>query len=204
MAKKEPKIFYQLARIVFAPIFKLIYKPKLINKEAIPKKGPVIICGNHTHKFDPFLITSSTRRTAHFMAKHHYHMGRLRLIFKMLGTIPVNREIKDTDATDRALNELKRGGVIALFPEGTRNKTEEFLLPFKLGAVSMASKTGATIVPFGISGKFEKGKDNNLMIRFGKAFKVGDMSLEKANEKLRKEVGDLMRQNLKEIDEKNK
>ena len=192
MAKKERKLIYQGARIIFSPFFKIIYRPKIINAKLIPKKGPIIICGNHTHKFDPFLITSSTRRTAHFMAKHEYHQGKLKHIFKAVGTIPVNRSIKDIDASSRALEVLKQGGVIALFPEGTRNKTEQFLLEFKLGAVSMASKTGATIVPFGISGKFEKNKDNNLMIRYGKPFKVGKMSLPEANKKLREEVGRLM------------
>lgn len=201
--KKEIKIGFQLARFFLTPVFKLMYKPKLINKKKIPKKGTIIICANHTHKFDPFLIVSSSSRTVHFMAKNEYHVGRLRAIFKFVGTIPVDRTKKDEDATERALNVLKDGGAIALFPEGTRNKTEEFLLPFKFGAVSMAKKTGATIVPAGISGKFEKSKDNNLMIRFGTPFQIGKMSLEEANEHLRKEIGDLMLENLKDIDENN-
>lgn len=204
MKTREIKTGFQLARLFFGPIFKLQYKPKLINKNLIPKKGPIIICGNHTHKFDPFLIVASGARTIHFMAKKEYHVGRLRHIFKFVGTIPVDRSIKDEDASQRAVEVLKRGGAIALFPEGTRNKTEAFLLPFKFGAVSMAKKTGATIVPFGISGKFEKSKDNNLMIRFGEPFEVGDMDLKEANEKLFKVVGDLMRENLKEIENENK
>ena len=204
MNKREIKIGFQLGRIFFGPLFKLIYKPKLINKKVLPKKGAIIITANHTHKFDPFLIVASGRRTIHFMAKKEYHVGRLRHIFKFVGTIPVDREIKDTEASERALEVLRRGGAIALFPEGTRNKTEEFLLPFKFGAVSMAKKTGATIVPCGISGKFEKTKDNNLMIRFGEPFKVGDMSLDEANNKLRDSIGDIMRENIKEIENENK
>ncbi len=203
MSKREIKIGFQLARIFFGPVFRLQYKPKLINKNLIPKKGPIIICGNHTHKFDPFLIASSSKRTVHFMAKKEYHVGKLRHIFKFVGTIPVDRSVKDEEASERAIEVLKRGGAIALFPEGTRNKTKEFLLPFKFGAVSMAKKTGATIVPFGISGKFEKNSNNNLRIRFGKPFKVGDMSLEEANKLLYQTVGDLMKENLKEIENEN-
>ena len=85
-----------------------------------------------------------------------------------------------------------------MFPEGTRNKTKEFLLPFKFGAVKMAQETGATIVPFGIAGDYIKGGKGNLTVTFGKPFKIGkDDDLEKANEKLRNEVGKLMKQGKK-------
>jgi len=79
------------------------------------------------------------------MAKKEYFDSKFSFIFKLAGCIPVNRQIKDTAATEAALSILKKGGAIGIFPEGTRNKTDEFLLPFKFGAVSMASKTNATI-----------------------------------------------------------
>ena len=101
-------------------------------------------------------------------------------------------------ACSAAVEVLKNGGAIGLFPEGTRNRTNEILLPFKFGTVKMAQETGATIVPFGISGEYVKGKNNNLTIRFGKPFKVGkNDSLEQANEKLRNEVGKLIKQEKK-------
>ena len=83
-----------------------------------------------------------------------------------------------------------------MFPEGTRNKTnDKLLLDFKFGTVSMASKTDATIVPYAVTGDY-KFRSKNLMIRFGKPFKVGKMSLEEANEKLYKEIESLMKENL--------
>ena len=96
-------------------------------------------------------------------------------------------------ACSAAIEVLKNGGAIGLFPEGTRNKTKEFLLPFKFGAVSMAQKTNATLVPFGIAGDYIKG-GKNLVITFGEPFKVAkEESLEEANEKLRNEVGNLIK-----------
>ena len=100
--------------------------------------------------------------------------------------------IHDKEATKQALDILKSGGAIGLFPEGTRNKTKDkLLLPFKFGAVSMASKTNATIVPFGITGDY-KFRSKNLTIKYGKPFKVENMTLEEANNKLFEEVKNLI------------
>ena len=93
---------------------------------------------------------------------------------------------------------LRNDGAIGLFPEGTRNKTKDvFLLPFKFGTVSMAKKTDATIVPFGLTGDY-KFRSKNLTIRYGEPFKVGDMDLETANNKLYEEIKSLMEKNLEE------
>ena len=129
------------------------------------------------------------------MAKKEYFDSKFKFFFQITGCIPVDRKTKDNNATELALEVLKNNGAIGLFPEGTRNKTEEFLLPFKFGAVSMAKKTNATIVPFGISGEYKKGK--KLIVRFGQPFKVEDMSLEDANNKLYQEIKTLMQENLK-------
>jgi 1-acyl-sn-glycerol-3-phosphate acyltransferase len=131
------------------------------------------------------------------MAKKEYFDGKLAWFFKMAGCISVNRSIKDETAKKQALNVLEENGAIGLFPEGTRNKTKDFLLPFKFGAVSMAQKTNATIVPFGLTGDY-KFRSKNLTVRFGKPFKVGDMTLEEANKKLYNEIGKLMKENLKQ------
>ena len=153
--------------------------------------------GNHKHVMDQCLAIIATKRPIHYMAKKEYFDGKNAWFFKFVGCIPVNRSIKDTNASSQALSILNENRAVGLFPEGTRNKTKEFLLPFKFGAVSMAQKTNATIVPFGITGDYTR-DNKNLTIRFGTPFKVGDMTLEEANEHLRNEVGNLMKENLKE------
>ena len=186
---------YRLFKPGLGLIFKLYYRPIIINKEAIPKDGPIIICGNHMHVYDQCPVIISTKRVIHYMAKKEYFDSKFKWFFEITGCIPVNRDIKDNNATSLALQVLKESGAIGIFPEGTRNKTKEFLLPFKFGAVSMAKKTNATIVPFGISGKYKRGE--KLIIRFGEPFKVGDMDLETANDKLYHIVENLMKENLK-------
>lgn len=197
MKKNKGSLGYRLLKPILGPIFRLYYHPKVIGKEAIPKEGPILIVGNHKHLYDQCLAIISTKRMIHYMAKKEYFDGKMKWFFKMVGCIPVDRSKKDDAATQSALEVLKDGGAIGLFPEGTRNKTDAFLLPFKFGAVSMAAKTGATIVPFGITGDY-KFRSKNLCMRFGKTFQVGEMDLETANKKLYEEVKRLMEENLKE------
>ena len=193
MSKKFKGEFgYKLLTPLMRVLFNLYYHPKIINKEVIPKDGPILIVGNHKHVYDQCLTIMATKRVIHYMAKKEYFEGRLAWFFKFVGCIPVNRQIKDTAATKQALEILKNDGAIGLFPEGTRNKTKDiFLLPFKFGTVSMAKKTNATIIPFGLTGDY-KFRSKNLVVRYGTPFKVGNMSLEEANDKLYHEVEKLM------------
>lgn len=200
MGKKRFKgeIGYSLLTPIMRVLFRFYYNPKIINKEVIPKEGPILIVGNHKHIYDQCLTIMATKRVIHYMAKKEYFDGKMAWFFKLVGCIPVDRSIKDHNATDKALKVLNSGGAIGLFPEGTRNKTKDvFLLPFKFGTVSMARKTNATIIPFGLTGDY-KFRSKNLTIRYGTPFKVGEMDLEDANKKLYEEVERLMRENLEE------
>lgn len=191
-------ILYRISRFILGPIFKLYYNPKIIGKENLKCDGPIIIAGNHKHLYDQCLTIISTKRGINYMAKKEYFDNKkVAWFFKGVGCISVDRSQKDDKAVNSALNILRNSGAIGIFPEGTRNKTNEFLLPFKYGCVSMAKKTDAYIIPFGITGEY-KFRSKNLKIRFGKPFKVGNMDLVSANDKLKREVEKLMKTNLSE------
>lgn len=194
--KKEKVLGYRIARTLLGPLYRILYHPKVIGAEKIPKDGAILLCGNHRHVFDQLPVLISTKRTVHYLAKKEYFDGKTAWFFKLVGCIPVDRTIHDENAKGRALNVLKDGGAIGIFPEGTRNKTigtkdEVLLLPFKFGAVSMAKKTDATIVPFGLMGDHTI-KNKNLTLIFGEPFKVGDMDLEEANKKLESIIRELV------------
>ena len=192
MNKKVP-FLYHFGKFILGPIFKFYYNPKIIGKENIPKEGSIIIAGNHKHLYDQCLTIIATKRGIHYMAKKEYFDDKkVAWFFKGTGCISVDRQNKDENAKNMALEVLNAGGALGIFPEGTRNKTKEKLLPFKYGAVSLANKTDSLIVPFGITGDY-KFRSKNLTIRYGKPFKVGDLSLEEANQKLYKEVEKLIK-----------
>lgn len=195
MRSKDKMYAYRFLRPILGGLFRLYYHPQIIGKENIPKEGAILIVGNHKHLFDQCLAIIATKRPIHYMAKKEYFDGKFAWFFKMVGCIPVDRSKKDENAKSKALEVLQQGFALGLFPEGTRNKTEKLLLPFKYGAVSMASKTDSYLVPFGITGEY-KFRSRNLMIRFGNPFKVqGDLEI--ANKKLKAEVELLIRENLK-------
>ena len=201
--KKLNEWGYKLLKPILGPIYKLYYHPQIINKEVIPQRGPILIVGNHKHLMDQCSIIVATKRVVHYMAKKEYFEGKFAWFFKITGCISVDRSTHDDEAKSLAIAVLNKGGAVGLFPEGTRNKTEEFLLPFKFGTVAMAQKTNATIVPFGVTGDY-KFRSKNLKVRFGTPFKVGDMSLEEANQKLYEEVSNLMKANLQQTELKCK
>lgn len=194
---KEVPALYKIGKFLLTPLFKFYYNPTIIGIENIPKEGRVIIAGNHKHLYDQFHAVISIKRGIHYLAKKEYFdKVTTRWFFKHTGCISVDREHKDDEAVKKALEVLNDDGAIGIFPEGTRNKTEEFLLPFKYGAVSLAQKTDSYIVPFGITGSY-KFRSKDLTIRFGEPFKVNKMTLEDANEILYNKVKGLMKENIK-------
>lgn len=196
---KEP-IFYRAVRCPATGIFKTIYKPEIIGKENIPESGRIILAGNHTNYFDCLLVGSATKRCVHYLAKDELIKGPFGFIFKALGIIPVNRRTKDSKALETAVETLNDEKLIGIFPEGTINRTEDVVMPFKFGAVKMAQTTQTNIIPFVISGKYKPFK-KNVKIRFFEPVKVGE-DLVEANNKLMKIVSDEIVKE-KEINEKN-
>ncbi len=183
--KNEFNMFgYNLGKYSLSWLFKLYYPYKSYNEKVIPKEGPVIFVGNHKHIMDQCLVMLKTSRPIHYLAKMEYFIDpKTRWFFQGVGCIPVDREHHDDNAKEKALEVLNKGLALGIFPEGTRNKTDKLLLPFKYGAVSLAKKTNATLVPFAITGDY-KFRTKNLKITFGTPFKVGSMNIEDANKKL--------------------
>ncbi len=196
--REEHKIAYKIFKTILGFFYKLYYNPTIIGKEVIPEEGPIILAGNHVHLYDQNAVILSTKRMVHYMAKIEYFQDKkVAWFFKASGCIPVDRQAHDGKAKAKAIEILKNNYALGIFPEGTRNKTDQFLLPFKKGAVKMAQETEATIVPFAITGDY-KFRSKNLTLRYGKPFKVGPKDdIEKANEKLYKEVERLKKESLK-------
>ena len=109
-----------------------------------------------------------------------------------MGLIKVYRTRNNPKAIEDAENVLIEGGTIGIFPEGTRNKTEEELLRFKHGAVVIAKNTNTPIVPFYINGRYKVFR-KGLELHFGKPIDVSNMTIEEANNYLREEVLRLIR-----------
>ena len=152
------KVLKQIVRVIVRTAIRLyfavVYRVRVEGTENIPKdkKQPLIYCGNHRTYADPPLIVVTAKRHVRFLAKEELRKNPL---FAFLGLvfdgIYVKRDSKDVSALKITLKALKDGESIALFPEGTRNglaKGEKA----KDGAAFFAVRTGAKVIPVGISG----------------------------------------------------
>ena len=145
---------------------KIVYRMEIVGKENIPKEGPLIICGNHRSFLDPPLIEVTCGRDARFLAKEELTKNKfLAFLGFIFDVILVKRDSKEVKALKDSLKTLKDGKCLALFPEGTRNglaKGEKV----KDGAAFFAVRTGAKVLPVGISGGERPFK--KVYIKYGK------------------------------------
>lgn len=189
---KENKVLYKICKLIYSTLLKVLYRPTAIGTEYIFDEGPVIFAGNHRHAFDPVVVMTHTKRMVHYMAKESLFKGIHGFIFKQIGLIKVYRTRNNPAAVNEAVEILKQGGAVGIFPEGTRNKTDEELLKFKHGAVAIAKESGAPIIPFAIKGEYKVFR-RKLIIEFGNPVDVRDMEIEEANDYIRNEVLNLLR-----------
>ena len=185
---KDP-LFYRFMRGPLAATFRLIYRPTVIGNENIPEEGRILLAGNHTNALDCFLVGVSTKRCVHFVAKAELMDGPFKSFFKGMGIVPVNRTSAGSGkaAMETAEKYLESEKLIAVFPEGTVNRTDDVMMPFKGGAVKIANDANSKIVPFAITGKYKPFK-KSVTITFMPAIEVQDGKLKATNNLLSETV----------------
>ena len=129
MSKKDVEKFpgcYKFFRTILTPIYRGFYHPYIMGIENIPLEGGVIIAGNHINIYDQFNVMMDLPRPIYYMAKKEYFDKKLSAWwFKSVGCIPVDRSGDTSKAKESALNVLKEGKALGIFPEGTRNGLKE-------------------------------------------------------------------------------
>ncbi len=185
---------YRILMGIARPLMKLLYRPRIIGAEYIPAEGGAVIAGNHKHAFDPVLVNTATNRTVRTLAKKELHDGSFGFFFRAIASIPVDLHAKHNPAAlEAAVAALKGGSLINVSPEAGRNYTDELLLPFKYGAVSMSAKTGVPIIPYAISGDYRLFAKHRLTIRFSAPLCAKGEDLTDANAALYDRIAELLR-----------
>lgn len=180
-------LFYRIVRLIVRFLFLSLFRPRIKGIENIPKNENYILAGNHTKWLDPVMLVAIVKDEIHFLAKDSLFKGITKPIVKGMGAIPVNRKIHDHQALENAIDVLRKGAVIGIFPEGTINREKKVpTLPFKIGAVKMANTTNTKIIPFVITGKY-KVFSSTITIEFLKPRTISN-NLDLENEKLRDEI----------------
>ncbi|MBR2677940.1 MAG: 1-acyl-sn-glycerol-3-phosphate acyltransferase [Bacilli bacterium] len=182
----KDKLFYKIVRPIVLILIKILYPSQVLGLDNIPKEGRILLAGNHTKWLDPVLLVSVVKRQVHFLAKEELFHGLTKPIVKGMGCVPVNRKIHDKNALQGAIDFLNNDLCVGIFPEGTINRTDDIIMPFKIGAVKACSETNSKLVPFVITGKYKLFR-KGVKIEFLEPMTIGN-NLDEENNKLMNKI----------------
>lgn len=158
-------MFYNIAVFVMRIVTKILFRYETVGAEKIPSDVPLVICSNHKNNWDPVFVSVNLKPKIHWMGKSELWnnplMGKL---ISALGVFPVNRDETDLKAIKTAISILKQNKALGIFIEGRRVKEIDYNNA-KPGAVAMAHKASAMIVPVYIEGDYSLFKKMKLIVR---------------------------------------
>lgn len=145
--------FLCVAWYVFGPIFRIFHPVRVEGLEHLPPSG-ALLCANHSSCWDPVLavICLPVNYRLRIMAKDSlFRIPLVSWVLRKLGAFPVSRGNFDIDAVRSAMQALRGGENLLVFPEGTRVEKEGDIRP-KGGVAVIGIRTGATFVPVFMDG----------------------------------------------------
>jgi 1-acyl-sn-glycerol-3-phosphate acyltransferase len=144
-------IGYRILKGVLAPPMRALYRVEIEGIENLPFEGAAIIAANHLSFVDSLFIPLVIKRQVTFLAKKEYFDDpRKAWFFRAAGQIPCDRS-DGTEALGSAEGVLRDGGIVAIFPEGTRSRDGR-LQRGRTGVTRLALATGAPVIPCGLIG----------------------------------------------------
>lgn len=166
--------FYWALTSLLRGVLWVVVRWEVTGRERIPMEGGLIVASNHLNNADPPIVGAGiARRRIRWMAKVELFKMPLGIIIKLWGAFPVRRFDADLAAMLNAERILKNGGVIGMFPEGTRSRTGYMGAPHP-GTAVIALRTGATVLPCAMTGT-EKLKNPLIVLRRPKfTFDIGE------------------------------
>ncbi|MGO3325494.1 lysophospholipid acyltransferase family protein [Gordonia sp. (in: high G+C Gram-positive bacteria)] len=151
--------YFLFKYVLMGPMLRLMGRPRIEGHEKIPTDGSALIASNHLAVVDSFYLPLMVRRRIFFLAKSEYFTGPglkgsfQKWFFSASGQIPIDRS--GATAAANALSAGKRvlegGGMLCLYPEGTRSPDGR-LYKGKTGLARLALETGAPVIPVAMIG----------------------------------------------------
>ncbi|MEV6741523.1 lysophospholipid acyltransferase family protein [Streptomyces sp. NPDC051104] len=173
----------EVGRRIGVPLMYGLWKPRVLGAWRMPASGPVILAVNHSHNIDGPMVMGVAPRPTHFLIKKEAFVGLLDPFLRGIGQVKVDRTSTDRTAITQALGVLRNGGVLGIFPEGTRGEGD--FTSLRAGLAYFAVRSGAPIVPVAVLGSSErrgrliKGLPplrSRIDVVFGDPFQAGDGS----------------------------
>ena len=166
-------LLYSASRFLLDGLVRVVSSWEVRGRENIPRAGGLIVASNHISFFDPPLIGIATVRELHFLAKEElFRQPVLGPLIRTFNSIPIRRGVADMSGLSKAMEVLRGGKALIMFPEGSRMRDGE-LHPARPGVGMLAVGTDARIVPCYISGSDRPGgwitRRSKLRVWFGPA-----------------------------------
>lgn len=128
---------------------------RVYGRENIPEKGGVIIASNHQSYADPVILGTGSDRPLKYLARETlFRFAPFAALIRAFGAIEIKRGAADRTAMNRVVELLNAGNAVVMFPEGTRTRDGK-IGPVKAGALVIARRANAPVVPAVIRGAFE-------------------------------------------------
>ncbi len=181
---KPSRAAYKAIKAVLGGVMNKAYRIRIEGLENVPKMGSAILAANHISFLDSFFIPLAVPRRVTYLAKAEYwDSWKTRWFFDLVGQIPVRRHdsAKAQAALEAGRQVLNRGGLLGIYPEGTRSPDGQCYRG-KTGVARMALDTHSPVIPVGLVGTREiMAKDakmprvrGDVTVRFGTPHSFAD------------------------------
>lgn len=160
-------MIYWFGWLVFKLIFSTIYRQQISGLKNLPKTGSYILAANHQSHADPPIIGSCINRPIYFIAKKElFEVPIIGWLIKRTNAFPVDRAIADMCALKNALKILQSGGILLIFPEGTRYKPRK-IRKLKNGAAMLSVTTNSPVIPVAVINSDKLSSFKKIKVKFG-------------------------------------
>jgi 1-acyl-sn-glycerol-3-phosphate acyltransferase len=187
----RPSVTYRFVAYLSQPL-RLLYRLDAKGVEHVPKDGGFVLAANHVSNFDPWPL-GLPLFPAHylrFMGKAELFWWPLSKFIESAGAFKVRRGQGDTEAMDTAVELVRRGEVVVMFPEGTRQKkglVKKHQPRAHTGAARIARDANAPLVPAAIKGTDRLLRLGKLEVAYGEPIPAGD-DLQETTDRLMTEI----------------
>ena len=176
----RPSAFYLFVGLISWPVMHGLFRLRAEGVENLPPTGGFVLAANHTSNLDPWPLGMPLwpQRFLRFMAKSELYWWPLSWVIKAGGGFPVRRGERDVEAIRRGIELAQAGGVVAMFPEGTRRQKglrKKYQPRSHTGAARIALEAGVPLVPAAIIGTDRLARLGPLRVRYAAPIPLDDL-----------------------------
>jgi 1-acyl-sn-glycerol-3-phosphate acyltransferase len=189
----RPSPFYSFVAAISWPFIKWLYRLRAEGVQNLPQDGGYVLAANHVSNFDPWPlgIPIWPRRYLRFMAKSELFWWPLGPLIRAGGAFEVRRGERDVEAMKTAVDLVRQGHIVVMFPQGTRERkglVKKYQPRAHTGAARIALEAGVPLVPAAIAGTDRLSRFGPLRVRYGEPLGVDGLDHRAVTERLMTEI----------------